>query len=469
MKLFITTILCAAYAAIGMGQATVTWTLDLNGEAPSADGIFLVGSFNDWTIGVDQLVQSDLNPNYYHITKELPAGLNEYKFVNGLTWDGVEPVAAACAAGPNGHRWVEVQPDDTAFELSFCWGRCASCQLTSVLFRVDMGETPIHPAGVHVAGDFQGWQGNTTPMADADGDGIWEALYSFDVAWLGLENETHFKFLNGDTWDTAEWIEGECGDGNGNRSLLLDSGTDIVVGVGPQSADANMVPCFGECGACAPATVTFRADVSGLDPASVGPISIGGPWNGWNQFETYLAPTGENGIWEVTLELTRNTTHSFKFANGGSYEFQGIDFECDIFDGSTYHNRFVTTGGVGSSVVYTGCFDNCDGSTEPHLNCAGECLMDTDGDGICDPFDVNECTDEAACNTGDWVYGDSPCIYPLVAGDCAAGAAACGEGLIWNESSQTCEIALAMDGNFDGCVGTSDLLMMLGQFGGCLE
>ena len=182
MNRILIAILFAAWSAVGMGQAAVTWTLDLNGEPPSADGIFLVGGFNDWTIGVDQLVQSELNPNYYHITKELPAGLNEYKFVNGLTWDEVEPVAAACATGPTGNRWVEVQPSDTVFELSYCWGRCASCQLTSVLFRVDMAETPIHPAGVHVAGDFQGWQGNTTPMADADGDGIWEALYSFDVA-----------------------------------------------------------------------------------------------------------------------------------------------------------------------------------------------------------------------------------------------------------------------------------------------
>ncbi len=566
-------------------QTTVSWTLDLNGETPSADGVYLVGSFNGWILGADALTPHAENPNYYHISKELAPGVHEYKFVNGLDWSEVEPVPEACQFDESTNRWVEVQPGGGEFELSYCWNRCASCQLTSVLFRVNMEDQPIDPAGVHVAGDFQGWYPDTHPMADADGDGIWEALYSFDEAWLGLENEMHFKFLNGDEWIDAESVEGACADGYGNRSILLDAGTDLVVGLGEQSADASAAPCFNSCtacqwtavwfrvdmgdqiihpagvhvagdfqgwlpdthpmsdedgdgiweawysfeaaifseslnfkfingntwedaesvyggcgdgngnrsmalggdtvvvsgwgtddsyapcfGSCDPCTseVTFRADLSGME-GEVGTVSIGGPWNSWSQNTTFLEPTGEAGIWSVTLSLQRNTTIPFKFAHNGAYEFTDFGVDCAVFDDSPYHNRLVTTGDVGTTVEYTGCFGACSIPEDPLLNCAGDCLLDSDGDGICDALDWNACTDAEACNLGALGYGLEPCVYPLVGSDCDAGAAACGEGTAWNSTTQTCEIALPMDGNFDACVGTSDLLILLSQFGFCLE
>ena len=141
-------------------QTTVSWTLDLNGETPSADGVYLVGSFNGWILGADALTPDAENPNYYHISKDLAPGVHEYKFVNGLDWSEVEPVPEACQFDESTNRWVEVQPGGGEFELSYCWNRCASCQLTSVLFRVNMEDQPIDPAGVHVAGDFQ-----VTPQA----------------------------------------------------------------------------------------------------------------------------------------------------------------------------------------------------------------------------------------------------------------------------------------------------------------
>ena len=581
MMLWASLLICA----IGTAQTTVSWTFDLNGTPPSEVGVFLVGSFNGWTIGADALVPDAENPNYYHITKTLEPGLHEYKFVNGLTWDDAEPVPEACQAPGGTNRWVEVQPGGGAFELSYCWNRCASCQLTSVLFRVNLYDQIIDPAGVHVAGDFQGWHPNTHPMADANGDGIWEALYSFDADGLGLENEMHFKFLNGDEWIDAEWLDGACSDANGNRSILLDSGTDLVVGVGEQSADSSAIPCFNSCsacqqtavwfrvdmggqsidpagvhvagdfqgwvpythpltdddgdgiweawytveagpyldgmnfkfingndwesaewvygacgdgngnrtatlgadtlvvsgfgtddsyapcfGSCDPCTsdVTFRADLSGME-GEVGTVSIGGPWNAWNQNTTFLEPTGEAGIWAVTMSLQRNTTIPFKFAHNGAYEFTDFGADCAVFDDSPYHNRLVTTGNPGETLEYTGCFGACSVPEDPLLNCAGECLLDSDGDGICDANDWNACTDSVACNFGELAFGVEPCIYPIVGSDCDAGAAACGEGTAWNSTTQTCEIALPMDGNFDACVGTSDLLILLSQFGFCLE
>ena len=45
---------------------------------------------------------------------------------------------------------------------------------TTVTFRVDMNGQTVSPDGVHIAGNFQGWNPSGTPMTDADGDGVYE-------------------------------------------------------------------------------------------------------------------------------------------------------------------------------------------------------------------------------------------------------------------------------------------------------
>ena len=43
-------------------------------------------------------------------------------------------------------------------------------------------------------------------------------------------------------------------------------------------------------------------------------------------------------------------------------------------------------------------------------DCDGNCLVDTDGDGICDEFEIDGCTDESACNySADATEDDSSC------------------------------------------------------------
>lgn len=455
----------------GFGQTPVTFIFDLNGLEASAEGVHIVGDFNGWNLGAHPMSPLADNPNKYTIELTLDPGLHEYKFVNGLDWAGADAPPTACAMGDCGNRFVEVQPDSEAFTLSYCWGRCASCQLTSVLFRVDMQDEDVNPEGVHVAGDFQGWLGDATPMADADGDGIWEALYSFDVAWLGLTGELHYKFLNGNTWDTAEVLSGECADGNGNRAILIDPSQDFVAGWGYQSSDVSDAPCFNSCQACPEATVVLRADLSAYDTDTIQSVSVGGDFNGWNKTVDLLSPTGEAGIWQIELTLLQYITHSFKFAVNDVYEFAVPDPDCDVlglFNG-VYYNRYLQAGPPGSTIVYSGCFDSCGEPDDLALNCAGECLLDVDNDGVCDALPEVICEDQVACNyglTGVWL---DPCVVALVPGDCAGGAAACGLGMVWNEQAQVCEIVQPMDGNFDGCVGTPDLLMLLSSMGLCAE
>ncbi|MDA1243073.1 MAG: T9SS type A sorting domain-containing protein [Bacteroidetes bacterium] len=56
---------------------------------------------------------------------------------------------------------------------------------------------------------------------------------------------------------------------------------------------------------------------------------------------------------------------------------------------------------------------------EPFLDCAGECLNDQDGDGVCDELELWGCTDITACNFDDSATeDDDTCQYPEPFEDC---------------------------------------------------
>ncbi len=60
------------------------------------------------------------------------------------------------------------------------------------------------------------------------------------------------------------------------------------------------------------------------------------------------------------------------------------------------------------------CYNNgyCD-YPALYYNCNGACLNDTDGDGICDPFEIVGCTDVTACNYNSQAsVSDNSCVYP---------------------------------------------------------
>ncbi len=46
-------------------------------------------------------------------------------------------------------------------------------------------------------------------------------------------------------------------------------------------------------------------------------------------------------------------------------------------------------------------------------DCDGNCLVDTDGDGTCDPFEIEGCQDETACNYNPAATDAGPCEYPI--------------------------------------------------------
>ena len=56
---------------------------------------------------------------------------------------------------------------------------------------------------------------------------------------------------------------------------------------------------------------------------------------------------------------------------------------------------------------------------EPNYDCDGECLNDSDGDGVCDELETEGCTDSNACNYNPNVTNDDgSCNYPETNYDC---------------------------------------------------
>ena len=76
-------------------------------------------------------------------------------------------------------------------------------------------------------------------------------------------------------------------------------------------------------------------------------------------------------------------------------------------------------------------------------DCNGDCLVDTDGDGICDEFEVIGCTDPAACNYDPTATSDpSTCLTVDCQGVCGGSAyldpdCGCVASIDWRASATT--------------------------------
>jgi hypothetical protein len=83
--------------------------------------------------------------------------------------------------------------------------------------------------------------------------------------------------------------------------------------------------------------------------------------------------------------------------------------------------------------VEAGCTDPAACNYNPEAGC---------DDGSCASADaVQGCMEAAACNYDAAAVCTAPCVYPPAgSADCGAGAAFCGEGMVWDAAAQTCVI-----------------------------
>ena len=280
---------------------SITFQVDMTGQTVSPDGVHIAGSFQGWDPGAT--LMTNKGGNIWTYTTDLPEnGYYEYKFVNGTTWGEDESVPSSC--NQNGNRYINVPPGDTIL-TAVCFGSCNICNPPThdVTFTVDMSNQNVSPAGVHIAGSFQGWD----PAADSMTN-VSENYYQITFT-LGEGDYIEYKFINGDTFGDAEFVPGECNSG-GNRYFTVPS-NDVVLDT----------VCYGECSACQSTLYSFNLSVflqgnfngSSMNTAlyDMGMLSNEQPYNSspWNYdgLESLNAPSEANVVDWVLVEFRQTS------------------------------------------------------------------------------------------------------------------------------------------------------------------
>jgi len=387
MKKIFTFCFVALSAMMAQAQVAVTFNVDMTGQTVSANGVHMAGNFNDvnydgtaenaayvnWNPSAIAL--ADQGNGIWSVTLNLVAERYEFKFINGNDWPFAEDVPPACqveVAG-NDNRFWSISGLNATESMTVCYASCAACGENTVRFRVDMTQEAagVNPAGIFVAGNFQGWNPAGSQMIDPDGNGTFEGYFS-----IGTATSAQFKFINGNDWAFAESVPAEC-NVSGNRELNV--------------ADANTVAdviCFSACGPCqAPTPVLFRVDMT-LQTVNANGPHVAGSFQGWNPGDANTLMTDPDGdnIYEVTL-LLQPGTYQYKFVNGAAWADGNESLPADCNVGG---NREVVV--AADPVVEHFCYNQC----------GAECVVDPDPADITFRVNMLNTTPDAA---GVWMIG----------------------------------------------------------------
>jgi hypothetical protein len=337
----------------------VTFQVNMTEQVVSADGVHLVGNFQDWDPIATPMLDDDEN-GVYSVTVTVDENANLiYKFINGNTFDGVESVPGVCGL-PDGfganNRVLETGTIDITVP-AVCFGACTDCSVAPVFadvtFLVNMENETVSPDGVFYVGELQGWVAGDTPMLDSDGDGVYELTLSAEVG-----SEVQFRFLNGNDWPFSETVPAECGvdDGFGgmNRTFLVGEIENVY---GPI--------CFGGCIDCEPiiepttVNVTFQVNMSNESVSADG-VFIAGSFQGWTPGSTEMTDTDGDGIYTYVAAIEAGTEIAYKFLNGnvwGAPE-EVVPADCGVDNGFGGYNRGLTVGAA-DTLLDVVCFGEC--------------------------------------------------------------------------------------------------------------
>lgn len=359
-------------------QVTVTLSVDMQNETVSPSGVHVAGNFQGWNPSATAMTDDNMDGVYEYAFTTDSVATYEFKFVNGNAWGSEEGVPAACGSDPDGNRFIEVDPaaGDAAYQT--CYNACETCDVITVTFRVDMSqEAAISPNGVHIAGDFQGWDPAATELSDEDGDLVYEYTTVVDTAGTG--GTISYKYINGNGWtDPQDLLVGApCADVSGNRILQVNSNV-MVTGV----EETGAPHCFSSCSSCvAPTMVTFRVDMSTQEAVSANGVSIAGSFQDWSPGVNFLTDGDGDMIYELTMPVAPGT-YQYKFVNGATWGGLGagdVDNELIIGDcaAAGTDNRELVVEGADFEVFY--CYNSC----------ASDCVANPDPAPITFQVDMN--------------------------------------------------------------------------------
>lgn len=217
---------------------------------------------------------------------------------------------------------------------------------TTVSLTVDMTNEVVSPDGVHVAGNFQGWDPAATPMID-NGDGTWSHTFTSDTAAT-----YQYIFVNGNAWGTHEGVPEACAY-DGIRQIEVD-------GAG---GEVSSLVCFGNCAACGMTTVRFRVDMANEEVSPFG-VHVAGSFQGWDPSSTEMTDDDDDMVYETiqSFDASGADQIEFKFINGNNWTYPNelIDTPC----GNEYGNRILDLDASDIVLSASGfdspyCFSSC--------------------------------------------------------------------------------------------------------------
>ena len=323
--------------------------------------------------------------------------------------------------------------------------------------------------GIHIGGSMQGWNSESTPLSDDDGDNIWEVNLTL------VENSTYeYKFINGNSWGDDENVTGICGTTNGNRQLTILNEDTILLAYVFNSCDYTEYGCTDENalnynelantndGSCIFLDTTygctdnlacnFNINATQEDSSCVYPlagfdcdsncIATNIDWVGDQNNDGFTSVDTSTNLAYITIESYPNIGTAIISINNENFNMNYTDWgnnahwyiELELIPNSIYNWSVEISNLCASTQIYsssftTDCLNIINGNTlelgcgcgedepQPGYDCDGNCLEDSDFDGICDEFEILGCTDTLATNfESNATDDDGSCKYIQIEG-----------------------------------------------------
>ena len=197
------------------------------------------------------------------------------------------------------------------------------------------------------------------------------------------------------------------------------SGVDFAdEGSGTELADDSWFTLGAEPGAFQGEIQTVGLASSLTDWFGGGPFKVDSPAGGmWFCYpgSTSSNEPDENGrvlIAQLTSASPINVTFNFQYLDATGAPAQIIQASMAIHDVGCMDSAACN---YDEGAFFEG---PCEYAIEGYA-CDGSCLNDSDGDGVCDPFEVSGCTDNNACNFNySATNDDGSCEYPIEGFEC---------------------------------------------------
>jgi hypothetical protein len=215
-----------------------------------------------------------------------------------------------------------------------------------VAIVVDMTGQTVGTAGVHVAGNFQGWSPNTSSLLPIPGKtGFYGNIFDINAGQV-----IEFKAINGDAWSGAEGVPAICqkghplnGQTNDNRWMYIDSmanDTSVINIKYSSSAPAGKY------------AVRLAVDLKNEASVSASGVHIAGSLQGWDPAKTMMANLYAGKLYEIIMTLDTGL-HQYKFVNGNAWgKDESVPSTCAVSN-----NREIRV--TADLVVNKVCFGSC--------------------------------------------------------------------------------------------------------------